>query len=111
MNSRENLHDDDLTILSKPRDYICPCGKSYLSYAALFTHIKQKHNGKVSLFLCRHPARLPSHLPNMRKEVDLQSNPEMSPHPRLSPTKPTRTSTLRKHPINRKGGKPWLKKS
>lgn len=31
----------------KSRDYKCPCGKSYLSYAALFTHIKQKHNGKV----------------------------------------------------------------
>lgn len=25
------------------RDYKCPCGKNYLSYAALFTHIKQKH--------------------------------------------------------------------
>jgi hypothetical protein len=29
------------------RDYKCPCGKTYLSYAALFTHIKQKHQGKV----------------------------------------------------------------
>lgn len=29
------------------RDYICPCGKSYLSYPALFTHIKQKHNGRA----------------------------------------------------------------
>lgn len=27
----------------KSRDYICACGKAYLSYAALFTHIKQKH--------------------------------------------------------------------
>ena len=30
------------------RDYICPCGKSYLSYPALFTHIKTKHNGRVN---------------------------------------------------------------
>ena len=111
MNSRENLYDDDPTILSKPRPYICTCGKSYLSYAALFTHIKHKHNGKVSLALCRHQARLPNHLPNMRKEVDPQSNPEMYPHPRLSLTKPTKTSTLRKHPINRKEGKQELKKS
>ena len=22
------------------RDFICPCGKSYLSYPALYTHIK-----------------------------------------------------------------------
>ena len=31
------------------RDYICPCGKSYLSYPALFTHIKTKHNGRVRI--------------------------------------------------------------
>lgn len=35
------------------RDYKCPCGKTYLSYAALFTHIKQKHDGKVLLLLFR----------------------------------------------------------
>ena len=29
------------------RDYGCPCGKTYLSYPALFTHIKYKHDGKV----------------------------------------------------------------
>lgn len=29
------------------RDYKCPCGKAYLSYPALFTHIKHKHDGKV----------------------------------------------------------------
>ena len=28
------------------RDFICPCSKNYLSYPALYTHIKQKHNGK-----------------------------------------------------------------
>lgn len=33
--------------LSPKRDFICSCGKNYLSYAALFTHIKQKHDGKV----------------------------------------------------------------
>jgi hypothetical protein len=31
------------------RDFICPCGKSYLSYPALFTHVKQKHEGKVNI--------------------------------------------------------------
>lgn len=34
-------------IHSKNRNFICSCGKAYLSYAALFTHIKQKHGGKV----------------------------------------------------------------
>lgn len=33
----------------KNRDFICPCGKGYFSYAALFTHVKQKHQGKVAL--------------------------------------------------------------
>ena len=27
------------------RTYSCGCNKSYLSYPALYTHIKQKHNG------------------------------------------------------------------
>ncbi|CAD8141314.1 unnamed protein product [Paramecium octaurelia] len=27
------------------RDYTCGCGKSYLSYPALYTHLKQKHQG------------------------------------------------------------------
>jgi hypothetical protein len=26
------------------RDYKCSCGKSYLSYPALYTHVKNKHS-------------------------------------------------------------------
>lgn len=41
------------------RDFKCPCGKSYLSYPALFTHVKQKHNGKVALYgMFRRPVPL-----------------------------------------------------
>ena len=29
------------------RDYKCGCNKRYLSYPALYTHIKQKHNGRT----------------------------------------------------------------
>ena len=43
---KENI-PNSTTLLAKPRNYRCPCNKSYLSYPALFTHIKQKHNGKV----------------------------------------------------------------
>lgn len=32
------------------RNYSCSCGKSYLSYPALYTHIKTKHNGKVEAY-------------------------------------------------------------
>ncbi len=27
------------------RNYVCGCGKTYLSYPALYTHVKTKHNG------------------------------------------------------------------
>lgn len=37
------------------RDYYCLCGKSYLSYPALYTHIKTKHEGKVSSYLVKTP--------------------------------------------------------
>lgn len=30
---------------SGDRNYTCGCGKSYLSYPALYTHIKTKHEG------------------------------------------------------------------
>lgn len=39
----------------KDRPFICPCGKTYLSYPALFTHIKQKHNGVVYITLIQPP--------------------------------------------------------
>ena len=29
------------------RDFRCGCGKKYLSYPALYTHIKTKHNGET----------------------------------------------------------------
>ena len=29
------------------RDFRCGCGKRYLSYPALYTHIKTKHNGET----------------------------------------------------------------
>jgi hypothetical protein len=29
------------------RNNICGCGKDYLSYPALYTHVKQKHNGEA----------------------------------------------------------------
>lgn len=28
------------------RNFTCGCGKAYLSYPALYTHLKQKHDGK-----------------------------------------------------------------
>lgn len=37
---RRTRNDDD------GRNFSCSCGKSYLSYPALYTHIKTKHNGK-----------------------------------------------------------------
>lgn len=75
MNLEESF-SDDLTKNLKPRDFKCPCGKTYLSYAALFTHIKQKHEGKVALYLLRLRAKSPNPLPSTINAVDLPSNPK-----------------------------------
>lgn len=37
---RRRTRNDDTN-----RNFICGCGKSYLSYPALYTHLKQKHEG------------------------------------------------------------------
>lgn len=66
-------HDSD-----KSRDFICPCGKGYFSYAALFTHVKQKHDGKVLLNLCSPPDRSSSPSPNTRGEDP--GRPPSCPH-------------------------------
>ena len=29
------------------RNYVCGCGKQYLSYPALYTHLKTKHQGQL----------------------------------------------------------------
>lgn len=52
----------------KNREFICACGKNYLSYAALFTHIKQKHEGKVTSLLLRH--RAPSYAQDHKGRED-----------------------------------------
>lgn len=55
MFEQDSLDEDIITI--KSRDYKCPCGKTYLSYAALFTHIKQKHDGQVRHSICSRPGK------------------------------------------------------
>lgn len=49
----EGLHHTQNIEQIKPKEeaerkFGCPCGKWYLSYPALFTHVKQKHDGKVN---------------------------------------------------------------
>ncbi len=39
---KRSLKSDPIT-----RSFKCGCGKSYLSYPALYTHIKQKHDGEA----------------------------------------------------------------
>ena len=40
LRKKRSLKSDPLS-----RDFICGCGKTYLSYPALFTHVKHKHDG------------------------------------------------------------------
>ena len=59
-NTKKNL--EKIKKKEKERLFICPCSKSYFSYAALFTHIKQKHDGKVLIYPYSHqePSSNPS---------------------------------------------------
>lgn len=41
---RRRTRNDD-----EGRNFTCHCGKSYLSYPALYTHVKTKHGGKSEL--------------------------------------------------------------
>lgn len=43
------LSESDRGQSQKP--FECSCGKGYKSYPALYTHIKNKHDGKVILSL------------------------------------------------------------
>lgn len=62
------------------RDYICPCGKCYLSYPALFTHIKTKHNGRVLKLLSRRRlARSSSRPLKTVEEADQKPGKSMTP--------------------------------
>ena len=52
MNSRISIEDTKLLKNkrrskndTKDRDFKCGCGKKYLSYPALYTHVKTKHGG------------------------------------------------------------------
>ena len=60
MISAEETNSSFLQILgTSQRQYFeCPCGKEYRSYPALFTHIKNKHEGKVNSILTQAPGQI-----------------------------------------------------
>ena len=64
---------------SKHRDFICPCGKGYFSYAALFTHVKQKHQGKVRSPPLSRPDKSSS--PNPKTSAEGPRSPLPAPLP------------------------------
>ena len=64
----------------RPRDFICPCGKGYFSYAALFTHVKQKHQGKVAIQPLSRPDRSSSPSPKTSA-----AGPRSPPPPQRQP--------------------------
>lgn len=53
--------------------YECPCHKVYKSYPALYTHIKNKHEGKVFRKLFRPPEPSGNQTCPSRKRGDLSS--------------------------------------
>lgn len=46
--SVENLRRRRSKNVEHGRDFVCECGKSYLSYSALYTHAKVKHGNKIT---------------------------------------------------------------
>lgn len=46
--SIENLRRRRGKHVENGRDFVCECGKSYLSYSALYTHSKVKHGNKIT---------------------------------------------------------------
>ena len=47
-----NVNVKDVGEMIKLVNFICKCGKSYLSYPALYTHIKTKHQDE-SIKICK----------------------------------------------------------
>lgn len=41
----EQFENSDRFYSTTARNFKCPCGRTYLSYPALYTHIKNKHDG------------------------------------------------------------------
>lgn len=66
---------DLFTNTAQTRNYVCSCGKDYLSYAALFTHVKQKHEGKVKKLLFQAPGPIKKP-PSERKRGRPRKNAE-----------------------------------
>lgn len=102
----EDSYDNDLTKSIKPRNFKCPCGKSYLSYAALFTHIKQKHEGKVTFNSLRLPEKSLNLPPSMKNADALPSNQNRIPKSQKRVLKqtylPTVASRSFHHKLNKK---------
>ena len=49
MSEEESRQNQEQVVKNKEeaeRKFGCPCGKWYLSYPALYTHIKTKHDGR-----------------------------------------------------------------
>lgn len=62
------------------RQFECPCGKGYHSYPALFTHIKNKHDGKVFPFFTQAPGNIkkPNRPPKRRGRPPIHNKDSFS---------------------------------
>ncbi len=107
----EDSYDNDLTKSIKPRNFKCPCGKSYLSYAALFTHIKQKHEGKVTPYSPRLPEKSSNLLPFTKNEVGLPSSQNKIPRSQKKEPKLTYLLTVVSHSFRLKLNKKKLREN
>jgi hypothetical protein len=49
--SSQSQEENNIEKGKKIKEFVCPCGRSYGSYPAVYAHIKRKHDGIVSCFL------------------------------------------------------------
>ena len=68
-NKMEHLDNYDSPLFEeRERSFGCPCGKTYMSYPALYTHVKNKHDGKVFSILIQAPGQLRKPTASARKK-------------------------------------------
>jgi hypothetical protein len=84
------------------RPFECACGKNYKSYPALYTHIKNKHEGKVLQFRYSPLETSKKETLTIEKEVALQFEIDLPDH-RPSPKVQKEIYQLQYCPFNKCG--------
>ena len=70
--SDDSQNDPNNLTAKKIKDFICPCGRSYGSYPAVYAHIKRKHDGIVYIYFIKASRRYHTPEIGQKKRKTLQ---------------------------------------